>query len=113
MSRWSAQTTPYARTGLQSGTSPTKMSISKAVSPSFRKQNCMKVVIEIDGTPVVATDVSAITMPDGQKLEASESAPPAELARVAKSLGAVSAGPAKFVKSAGAAEFGAARLTAG
>src|SRR5689334_15288336 len=63
----------------------------------------MRVVIEIDGTPVVASEVSGSVAGSGDKRIEME--PPAELLRAAKALGAENAGSAKYVRSAGAADF--------
>lgn len=64
----------------------------------------MRIVIEIDGTPVVATELpTRASHPEDISRASSE--PPAELARAARAIGAQSAGPAGFVKPAGLAEF--------
>jgi hypothetical protein len=62
----------------------------------------MRIVIEIDGKQVVATDVSHLTPAmDSDLLPSAE--PPPELLQAARALGAQSAGPAAFVKPAGVA----------
>ena len=55
----------------------------------------MRIVIEIDGTPVLATEVpTPASHPD--RISQPSSEPPAELARAARALDAQSAGPAAF-----------------
>jgi hypothetical protein len=64
----------------------------------------MRIVIEIDGTPVAAKEVPAPAS-HPEDISPASSEPPAELARAARAIGALSAGPAGFVKPAGLAEF--------
>lgn len=62
----------------------------------------MRIVIEIDGKQLVTTDMSTLeALPEGGLPASIE--PSAELLRAAQALGAQSAGPAAFVKPAGAA----------
>jgi hypothetical protein len=63
----------------------------------------MRIVIEIDGTPVFHTEVP--TPVAGPAIVSPSSEPPPELARAARALNAQSAGPAAFVRPARAAEF--------
>src|SRR5262245_9322739 len=72
----------------------------------------MRIVIEIDGTPVVATEApTPVSQP--QVVSHLSAEPPAELARAARAIGAESAGPAAFFRPA-LAEFRAPTLeTAG
>jgi hypothetical protein len=68
----------------------------------------MRIVIEIDGTPVLDTEVPApASRPD--LVSGASSEPPAELARAARALNAQSAGPAAFIRP-GLAEFRAPTL---
>jgi hypothetical protein len=69
----------------------------------------MRIVIEIDGTPVFHTEVP--TPAAGPAIVSPSSEPPAELARAARALNAQSAGPAAFVRPA-LAEFRAPTLEA-
>ena len=65
----------------------------------------MRIVIEIDGTPVVATDVSRDLASGGPQGAPGE--PPPDLAAAARALGAFSAGSARFVGGADFATAGA------
>jgi len=69
----------------------------------------MRIVIEIDGTQVLATEVSPPTQRPGENPAASLEPPP-ELARTARALGAMSAGPAAFYRPSHAAEIRAPSL---
>jgi hypothetical protein len=68
----------------------------------------MRIVIEIDGTPVVATEVPTPAVGPAF-LSGVSSEPPVELARAARALDAQSAGPAAFVRPV-LAEFRAPTL---
>ena len=65
----------------------------------------MRIVIEIDGKPVVATDLPPPPASHPEEIVGVSSEPPAELVRAARAVGAESAGPAAFVKPAGLAKF--------